>query len=239
MVASNDFVDLIYHNRQAKSATLRDFFSTLLENTKDQGRQVILVIDESHYSTDTEKTIGLREMISPKLTIEVSATQFFQGDELVPIDRESVILDEMIKKYVVINPEFKNDILAKSKDEISIKTHEETTREFIITEALKKREQLAKDFSSLGSGVNPLMLIQLPDKSAATDLFKDEIVGILKNKHNISIENGKLAIWLSEEKQNKDTISKNNDKAEVMIFKQAIAIGWDCPRAHILLTFRQ
>jgi hypothetical protein len=31
MVASNDFVDLIYHNRQAKSATLRDFFSTLLE----------------------------------------------------------------------------------------------------------------------------------------------------------------------------------------------------------------
>ena len=30
MVASNDFVDLIYHNRQAKSAPLRDFFSTLL-----------------------------------------------------------------------------------------------------------------------------------------------------------------------------------------------------------------
>jgi len=212
--------------------------STVLENTKDQGGQVILIIDESHYSTDTEKTIGLREMISPKLTIEVSATPIFQGDELVPIDRESVILDEMIKKYVVINPEFKNDILSKSTDSISIQTHEETTREFIITEALKKREQLAKDFSSLGSGVNPLMLIQLPDKSAATDLLKDEIVGILKNKHNISIENGKLAIWLSEEKQNKDTISVNNDKAEVMIFKQAIAIGWDCPRAHILLTLR-
>jgi len=31
MVASNDFVDLIYHNRQTKSATLSDFFSTLLE----------------------------------------------------------------------------------------------------------------------------------------------------------------------------------------------------------------
>jgi hypothetical protein len=32
MLASNDFVDLIYHNRQATSATLRDFFSTLLGN---------------------------------------------------------------------------------------------------------------------------------------------------------------------------------------------------------------
>jgi hypothetical protein len=32
MVASNDFVDLIYHNRQTKSATLSDFFSTLLDS---------------------------------------------------------------------------------------------------------------------------------------------------------------------------------------------------------------
>lgn len=211
--------------------------SSILQNTKDQGRQVILIIDESHYSTDTEKTIGLRDMISPKLTIEVSATPIFSGDELVPIDRDSVIQDEMIKKYVVINPEFKNDILAKSKDELSIKT-KETTKEFIISEALRKREQLAKDFSNMSSNVNPLMLIQLPDRSAATDIFKDEIISILKNKHNITAENGKLAIWLSEEKQNRDTISLNDDKAEVMIFKQAIAIGWDCPRAHILLTLR-
>ncbi|HEX9897505.1 MAG TPA: DEAD/DEAH box helicase family protein [Dehalococcoidales bacterium] len=212
--------------------------SSILQNTKDQGRQVILIIDESHYSTDTEITKGLRDMISAKLTIEVSATPRLDGDELVPVDRESVIQDEMIKKYVVINPDFRNDILAKSKDELSVKSQEETTKEFIITEALNKREQLAKDFSSVASNVNPLMLIQLPDRSAVNDTLKEEITGILKNKHNITVENGKLAIWLSEEKQNRDTISLNDDKAEVMIFKQAIAIGWDCPRAHILLTLR-
>jgi len=177
-------------------------------------------------------------MINPKITIEVSATPVFQGDQLVSVDREDVIYDEMIKKYVVINQEFKSDILAKSSNEISVRP-QETTNEFIISEALKKREQLAEELTSLSSNVNPLMLIQLPDKSATTENLKDETIAILKNKHNITVENGKLAIHLSEDKKNLDTISINDDKVDVMIFKQAIAIGWDCPRAHILLMLRE
>lgn len=212
--------------------------SSVLQNTRDRGRQVILIIDESHFSTNTEIASGLKDMINPKLTIEVSATPVFQGDQLVSVDREDVIHDEMIKKYVVINQEFKNDILTKSTNEISIKP-QETTNEFIISEALKKREQLAKEFVSLSSNVNPLMLIQLPDKSAGTENLKDEIITILKNKHNITVENGKLAIYLSEDKKNLDTISINDDKVDAMVFKQAIAIGWDCPRAHILLMLRE
>lgn len=212
--------------------------STVLQNTRDQGSLVILIIDESHFSTNTEIASGLRDMINPKLTIEVSATPVFQGDQLVSVDREDVIQDEMIKKYVVINQEFKSDILAKSSDEISVKS-QETTNEFIISEALKKREQLSKEFTNLSSNVNPLMLIQLPDRSAGTEDLKDEIISILKSKHNITVENGKLAIYLSEDKKNLDTISINDDEVDAMIFKQAIAIGWDCPRAHILLMLRE
>jgi type III restriction enzyme len=215
--------------------------SSVLQNTRDQGRQVILTIDESHFSTNTEIASGLKDMINPKLTIEVSATPVFRGDQLdqlVSVDREDVIRDAMIKKYVVINQEFKNDILAKSTNEISIRP-QETTNEFIISEALKKRNQLAKEFASLSSNVNPLMLIQLPDKSPRTQNFKDEIIAVLRNKHDITVENGKLAIYLSEDKQNLETISTSDDKVNVMIFKQAIAIGWDCPRAHILLMLRE
>jgi type III restriction enzyme len=212
--------------------------STVLQNTRDQGRQVILIIDESHFSTNTEIASGLKDMIDPKLTVEVSATPVFQGDQLVSVDREDVIHDEMIKKYVVINQEFKNDILARSSSDITVKP-QETTNEFIMSEALKKREQLAKDFASISSNVNPLMLIQLPDRSPHTGDRKDEIIAILKNKHDITVENGKLAIYLSEDKQNLDTISINDDKVDVMIFKQAIAIGWDCPRAHILVMLRE
>src|SRR4030042_2229095 len=46
--------------------------SSILQNTRDQGRQIVLIVDESHYSTDTEKANGLKSMINPKLTVEVS-----------------------------------------------------------------------------------------------------------------------------------------------------------------------
>jgi type III restriction enzyme len=37
---------------------------------------------------------------------------------------------------------------------------------------------------------------------------------------------------------NEERIQRNNDETEVLIFKQAIALGWDCPRAQILLLMR-
>jgi type III restriction enzyme len=45
---------------------------------------------------------------------------------------------------------------------------------------------------------------------------------------------------LSKDKSpNLDTITKADDMTEVLLFKQAIALGWDCPRASVLLIFRE
>lgn len=219
----------------------QDFnLSTVLQNTRDQGRQVILIIDESHFTAKTETSQGLINMIQPIVTLEVSATPSFIGDEQVTVQREDVIKDEMIKRYVAINPGLKNNIVNRSADTVTVSSAlPESTNEFIIGEALNKREYLAGGLKELGSKVNPLLLIQLPDRKSGLDDFKEEIVGILRDRHSITVENGRLAIYLSEDKQNLDTISMTDDQAEVMIFKQAIALGWDCPRAYILLMLRE
>jgi type III restriction enzyme len=101
------------------------------------------------------------------------------------------------------------------------------------------RESLKRGFEESGSCVNPLLLIQIPDRQAG-ELFdrENEIVQILNTNHGISVENGKLAIYLSENKENLENITRNDSEAEVMIFKQAIALGWDCPRASLLCLFR-
>ena len=86
---------------------------------------------------------------------------------------------------------------------------------------------------------NPLLLIQLPDRRRRD--FRDyeqEIENLLRENHNITVDNGKLAVYLSENKENLENLTKNDNEAEVMLFKQAIALGWDCPRASILCLFR-
>ncbi|MCG2690272.1 hypothetical protein L6252_03270, partial [Candidatus Parcubacteria bacterium] len=51
--------------------------------------------------------------------------------------------------------------------------------------------------------------------------------------------NNKLSIWLSGEHINKEDVERADSEVEVLIFKQAIALGWDCPRAQILILFRE
>ena len=88
--------------------------------------------------------------------------------------------------------------------------------------------------------IPPLILIQLPDnlKGQQEDRVRIEIQEYLELKYKIKTENGKLAIRLSEDKKNLENISKIDNEVEVLIFKQAIALGWDCPRAQILVLFR-
>jgi len=208
--------------------------SNIVARTKDEGRIIILVIDESHRNAETEKSKELIEDIGQKITIEVSATPQLKGVfRGVEVELKDVKDEGMIKKEIVINPGFEDFKLDK-------KVADKTADEIVVEAALKKRAELSKLYEMEGSNVNPLMLIQIPDNRMGMIDKKDVVVQLL-GKYGITTENGKLAIYLSDKdsKINLENIEKNENEVEVMIFKQAIAVGWDCPRAAILVLFRE
>lgn len=211
--------------------------SKVLERTREEGREIILVIDEAHHHATSEISQKLVSDINPKLTIEVSATPAITDeDEKVRIDLEDVKVEGMIKKAVILNEGF-NNIKESEKIKSGLGKGSE---DLIIGCALKKREELLKSYKREGVKVNPLVLIQLPDRiGGLEDRMKEGIIGILKNTSHISTENGKLAVWLSGEHINKENVERADSEVAVLIFKQAIALGWDCPRAQILILFRE
>ena len=215
-----------------------DFYlGKVLENTRAAGRGIVLIVDESQFAAETGLAKSIIADIAPALAVEVSATPTIENeDDKLTVFLEDVQEEGMIKKSVVINEGFKNMLAG---DGIR-STLAESADELVLEEALKKREQLAAAFVAEGvTDVNPLLCIQLPDRNTQQDdNVRNTVVQTLA-KESITVENGKLAIWLSDEKENLDGISDNNNPAEVMFFKQAIALGWDCPRAHILVLFRQ
>jgi len=212
--------------------------SNVLQNTRDEGRIIVLLIDESHFAAKTETSLGLINMFDPKLTIEVSATPKLQGDDKYTVDREDVIIEEMIKKDILINPDLDNIVSGVMADGYKIKSSgEEESVDRLINMALAKKDKLLQAYQDEGSFVNPLMLIQLPPRNVDEDM-KEEVIAILKDRFVISEDNGKLAIYLSEGSVNRENIEKKDSPVEVMIFKVAIALGWDCPRAHILVQLR-
>jgi type III restriction enzyme len=219
----------------------QDFnLSKVLERTKEEGREIILVIDEAHHHATSEISQGLIQMIDPKLAIEVSATPVIQDpDDMVSVELEDVKKEGMIKKAVILNDNFDNFI---KEGKINTQKLSGGSEELVIDAAMEKREELVKAFKKEVVNVNPLVLIQLPDrKTSLEDRIRERVESILKNKYNISIEKGnnKLAVWLSGEHINKEEVEKSDNYVEVLLFKQAIALGWDCPRAQILILFRE
>ena len=214
--------------------------SSIIERTRDAGRAIVLIIDESHYHAQAETSQNLIAKISPDLTIEVSATPGIQdADKMVSVNIDDVKAEEMIKKAVILNEDFKS-VMRRGSTETITSELAGSTDEIVLREALKKREELARAYQAEGVAINPLLLVQLPDRRGQADDDRQVMIErFLKDKCHISRENHKLAFYLSEDKENSENIKRNDSEAEVLIFKQAIALGWDCPRAHILVLFRE
>ena len=209
----------------------------ICRKTQEQnGLPIVAIIDEEHmfWSKTADKSGAVLDKINPAVEIRISATpKTVRFDEKVRIGRDKVINAEMIKREVVLNPELESGI-----------TDETTLNNHLMKLALDKRDQLAEAYKKLGVNINPLLLIQLPNDQKETMTAEDNdiakfVIQYLDAIRDINVDNGRLAIWLSNEKKNLEGLEKPDNMVQVLLFKEAIALGWDCPRAAVLLIFRK
>lgn len=219
------------------SESSASIFEVARRTREESGLPIVVIIDEEHlYWTKTaDKSKQVLDRIDPAVEIRISATPKTQSDYKVTVDRQSVIDAEMIKKEVVLNPNITSEI-----------SDERTLNEHLIETALRQRQHLAEAYKAMGSDINPLLLIQLPNDTSEKMTSDDEkIAEVVKTylranpKWHITPENGKLAVWLAGEKCNLPGIEEPDNMVQVLLFKEAIALGWDCPRAAVLLIFRK
>lgn len=193
--------------------------------------EIICILDEAHYHAEGKKALALRSKIHAKIEIDVSATPLFKSDYGFNIRRDEVIQAEMIKKNVILNP--------------ALDKHTQqgrSLRQVLLDEALKKRDQLAKAYEKLDVKINPLLLIQLPNENKIESKLDREVIEEVETYLEVkgyTTQNERLAVWLSNTKTNLEGIEEKNSMTDILLFKQAIALGWDCPRAAILLIFRE
>ncbi len=208
----------------------------LIRKTKiEQRLPVVVIIDEEHMfaGRNAKKSEMVLQAILPHIELRVSATPVTQSYNAVVVKRQDVINEEMIKKGIELNPNVKSD-----KEQSAL-----TVNQRLLKKALEKRSELAEAYREYG--INPLLLIQLPNDNSETLSSRDktiaeEMKAYLEQVCDISVENGRLAVWLSQDKSpNLQSITRADDITEVLLFKQAIALGWDCPRAAVLLIFRE
>ena len=199
-------------------------------------RKIVMIIDESHYATNTERAKEIKDLFGSDVILEMSATPVLipSNEEQAEgkgyftyVPPEKVIAEGMIKKEIVINEGIKE-----------IEDDELSSIETILELSYRKRNELLELFRTEGVDINPLVIIQIPNADEG-DKRKKAVIEFLEKK-KITEENGKLSIWLTDHKSpNLYNISEPTHEAEFLIFKQAVDTGWDCPRAHILVKLRE
>lgn len=223
-------------------------FEEFIANTKADGREIIVIVDEAHLFSDSDLSGENIRVIAPKIEIQVSATpkKIPNGEEtqtyqkgFVLVKREDVVAEELIKEKIEIMPE---EEVEKYKQELS--AGEKGTEQIMLDLATAKRAELAEKYKKIGKEINPLVLIQIPnlkkeDEIAEKNLFQE----VQEYLHEQGVRKDHIAVWLADKSISTDPdllrdLVKTNSHFEYLIFKQAAATGWDCPRASVLVMLR-
>lgn len=216
-------------------------FDEFVKRTQGDSREIVLIIDEAHRDTDTELADDLIELINPRIILKITATPKNDPSASDVLQKRAGFV-EVLREDVIDAGLIKEKIITQTKEDLDKLTKKEIDQDLILLElAFNKRLDLQKEYKELGLEINPLVLVQLPNDDHARketlDKSKLEIVkDFLRDK---GVNEKDIAIWLSDKKENLEEIEENDSLVSFLIFKQAAATGWDCPRASILVMFRE
>ncbi len=243
-IKANDKSGRILRREDENSEGDLGMFDSFIVNTKEE-REIILIVDEAHTESTTNLADEIYDLLDPRIIIKVTATPtdqvsaqdiFKKRAGYVEVDEEDVIESGLIKEKIITQTSEDIENLRKKDDSLSID-------QILLHLAVKKRKELEKIYCDNNIKVNPLVLIQLPNDYKETEEVSNNIKTMVLEeltKLGVNIDN-EVAIWLDKEKtlDKLKNITNLNDDVNYLLFKVAPATGWDCPRASILVMYRE
>jgi type III restriction enzyme len=211
------------------------YFEDFIDGTKAKNREIILIIDEAHTNVTADLAQEIIDYINPRVVVHVSATPkpemvvaAAELESFIQVSRDAVIAEGLIKSQIITQTH--EDLANTSSDDLD---------HVLLEIGLKKREEVVAEYERLGKKINPLLLVQLPnDDSDAISLgekSKQQIVLDYLEKSGYNLK--RVAMWFDDHAKPK-YLEENDSEYDILLFKMAAGTGWDCPRAHILVMYR-
>src|SRR3989344_2868965 len=221
-------------------------FDEFIQKTKKE-RDIILIIDEAHTEAGEHLPLynEIIDLLEPRIILKVTATPK-DLPNISDVSQKKAGFVEVLESDVIASGLIKEKIITQTEEEIrklgNKSLSDKDITDIMLELAYNKRIELKKYYGELGLDINPLVMIQLPsdfkEKEEVQANQKNLVLSYLKDK---GVKAKEIAVWLSGDKDTKKLkyITDNNNKINFLIFKVAPATGWDCPRAEILVMFRE
>jgi superfamily II DNA or RNA helicase len=197
-----------------------------------------VVVDEAHHGffgagVETQAMRFFREVLQPEYTVLVTATpddadieRFKKSLGMERLNRITVSRREPVDEGLIKEGIKCAAYFAPPGQEALVDYEDVALREGV---ALHKR--LKEELKKLRVDLTPLMLVQVDSKDKSVERAKERLLALGFNETQI-------AVHTADEPDSGLLALANDEAREVLVFKMAVALGFDAPRAMTLVSMR-
>lgn len=212
----------------------------LIAEARYAGFRIGVVVDEAHHGfvRATEAGRFFAQVLAPDYVLLMTATprdndaerfatqtgyRIGGPGEWASVARSEGVAAQLLKKSVKAAR-----FIAQNQDDAQLLAFEEVA----LSEAAVMHREIKKTLTELGIGLIPLMLVQVPNGGEMLDKAKSYLVKELRFPESA------VRSHTSDEPDPNLSALADDPQVEVILFKMAIATGFDAPRAFTLAALR-
>ena len=212
----------------------------LIEQAREEGVRIGCVVDEAHHGFQraAQARSFFSDVLKPDYALLMTAT---------PRDADMPAF-ERATGYAVGDPAdwaslsrfhaVEGGLLKEGVRTVRFIARDGDTAQLVDFEHLALREcaamhrRIATELDTMGLPLTPLMLVQVPDGKAAQEAARRYLVDVL------GFAESAVRLHTADEPDPDLLALANDPTVEVLIFKMAVALGFDAPRAFTLAALR-
>lgn len=243
-----------YKSRISREGEVTNFWD-MVNHVKSSGMELVVAIDEAHYGSHGSRgrigeffnDINARYGAIP-LRVETTATPNAKTRTVDVYTVEAKpwegVKAGLLRNRIVLN--LGRDTLEETiRDEFRKNGNPDwsNSADMVMAELMYRQWKSVKTMINSGApqdAYNPLMLFCISNAHQGEEELAN-IERFLASK-GITRGNGTLAVHLTDDSLSFDAqraLTNPNSPVSALVFKQSIALGWDCPRAQFMLLTRK
>lgn len=207
----------------------------LLEQWRKDGFKIGVIVDEAHhtFSSGTESVRYYREVLKPDFTLMITATPDDQDAEnfrksagiavmhRITVSRLDAVTAGLIKPGI------------KSVAYLAGEQHRELVDFGLaaLADGMLVHNAIKAQLVTEGIDLVPLLLVQVASTDKSVEKAKKDLMAL-------GMAEDAIAVYTAEEPDDNLLAVARDESKEALIFKMAVALGFDAPRAFTLVSMR-
>ncbi len=211
----------------------------LILSLREQGYRIGVVVDEAHHTFRGENQAAqfFRQVLRPEYTILVTATPDDKDlEDLKTRMQVSNIHKVSVSRADAVGGKDEEGLIKRAVKAVAWRVQEgsDALVDFEATalrDATKLHKLLKDELKCCGVNLTPLMLVQVDSSDRSVEKTREKL-------KELGFTDAQIATHTSAEPDPALLALANDERVEVLVFKMAVALGFDAPRAWTLVSMR-